>query len=108
VLAFGAVNASVVGRGDGVVTRYRLAGTGVRSREALQSLTGRSDVSGVWNVSLSATVTAGGLVESFTLRYRVETARGEERVRRTARFEAVGETVVERPAWYAVAANRTD
>jgi hypothetical protein len=106
VLAFSAVNASVVARERGPDPRYVLAGEGVRSREALRSLTGRSDVSGVEDVSVRATVTADGLVERLEVRYTVSTRGSGERVLRRASFGGVGGTTVERPDWYEVAVER--
>lgn len=104
LLALSAVNASVVDRVtvDGE-RRYRLAGEGRRSREALQSLTGQSDVSSMTNLSVSAVVTESGLVRSYRVSYTDRREGVAFRVVRAGHVDGVGSTVVPRPEWYATA-----
>ena len=108
LLALSAVNASVVERFtvDGE-RRYRLSGTGLRSRQALRSLTGRSDVSSIANLSVVAVVTASGLVRSYEVRYTDRRWDGTLRVLRSGTVGGVGDTEVARPDWYATALVRT-
>jgi hypothetical protein len=108
LLSFAAVNATVVDRWavDGE-RRYRLAGGGLRSREALRSLTGRSDVSTIGNLSVTAVVTESGLVRSYAVRYTDRREDGPVRVVRSGTVAGVGDTGVGRPAWYATALVRT-
>ncbi|MFC7228258.1 hypothetical protein N0B31_12660 [Salinirubellus salinus] len=104
LLALSAVNATVTDRerADGE-WRYRLAGTGLRSVAALRSLTGRSDVASIANLSVTAVVTESGLVRSYAVTYADRREGGLVRVRRAGRIAGVGATDVSRPDWYATA-----
>lgn len=108
LLALSAVNTSVTERFtvDGE-RRYRLAGEGIRSREALRSLTGRSDVSSITNLSVTAVVTESGLVRSYAVRYVDRRPDASLHVVRSGEIGGVGQTDVSRPEWYATALVRT-
>ena len=108
LLALSAVNASVTERFtvDGE-RRYRLAGEGIRSPEALRSLTGRSDVSSITNLSVTAVVTESGLVRAYAVRYTDQRPEATLHVVRSGEIAGVGTTDVSRPEWYATALVRT-
>lgn len=108
LLSLAAVNATVVDRwtAEGE-RRYRLAGEGLRSSEALRSLTGRSDVSAIGNLSVTAVVTESGLGRSYAIRYTHRREDGLVRVVRSGTISGVGSTQVARPEWYATALVRT-
>lgn len=78
-----------------------LAGTRDRNGTTLYRLEGGpGEVSGLSNVGYVAVVTQSGLVQSYSVSYDVADGNRTLSVTVTARFEAVGETTVERPPWY--------
>ncbi|PSP47498.1 hypothetical protein BRC60_08385 [Halobacteriales archaeon QH_1_68_42] len=85
----------VADRSDG---RVHLVGTVVRSQEFVDD---QSDVERVENATLHAFVTDAGLVTSYHVTYDAVRDDGETvRVRRSVRFHGVGNTTIDRPAWY--------
>lgn len=79
----------------------RIAETVTRNGTTLYRLEGGpSDVSGLSDVSYDALVDPRGLLVSYTVTYEVTDHNRTRSVRVAAAFEAVGETTVERPAWY--------
>lgn len=97
---FGGVQARIAGR------------TTVNGREAYRLLTwgGRpdagtfrfaGDVDDVDDVAVDALVDVDGLVSSLDLSYAGDHGGAPARVRRTVRYPDVGDTAVDRPAWYA-------
>lgn len=84
--------------------RVHLVGTVARSQEFVDD---QSDVERVENATLHAFLTHGGLVTSYHVTYDAVRDDGETvRVRRSVRFHAVGNTTIDRPAWYDEAMNR--
>ncbi|PSQ07961.1 hypothetical protein BRC95_03425 [Halobacteriales archaeon QS_5_68_33] len=84
----------VADRSDG---RIHLVGTVVRSREFVDD---QDDVERVENATLHAFVTDTGLVTSYQVSYDAVRGDGETvRVRRSVRFDTVGNTTVDRSAW---------
>ena len=93
--------------------RARIAGrTSVNGREAYRLLTwgGRpdagtfrfaGDVDDVDDVAVDALIDVDGLVSSLDLSYVGDHGGTPARVRRTVRYLDVGDTAVDRPAWYA-------
>jgi len=85
----------VADRSDG---RVHLVGTVLRSREFVDD---QDDVASVANATLHAFVTDTGVVTSYGVTCDAVRDDGETvRVRRSVRFDAVGNTTVDRPAWY--------
>lgn len=106
---FWAVDTRVTGREvrDGT-TRYRLEGAEIIDPTTFERVFVGGPSVEVRNVSLDATVDGRGVVHRYRLIYRLVrpdgvVVRGKESVR----FEDVGTTTVERPTWYAAAANAT-
>jgi hypothetical protein len=85
----------VADRSDG---RVHLVGTAVSSRAFVDD---QDDVATVENATLHAFVGDDGLVASYHVVYDAVRGDGETvRVRRSVRFDTVGNTTVDRPAWY--------
>lgn len=78
---------------------YRLRGSGVADRAALQSLLSPTLVESVRNVSAAAVVTEAGLVEQLRVAYTVDLDGEPVRVVGTVRFSEVGTATLDRPAW---------
>jgi len=93
---FGSFRTLTVTEQTGAETAYLLRGRGLRADGSVTG--GTTDQT---NATLTARVRADGLVTSYRVRYTARTADGERvRVRRVVRFTNVGETTVDRPAWY--------
>lgn len=102
---FTGLNATVAGTEtrDGA-TLHRLGAT--RPGDA-ESLVGTLRGDEVANVSLTALVGEDGVVHRYRVGYDATVEDSTVRVERAVRFTALGETTVERPAWYDEAANAT-
>jgi hypothetical protein len=104
---FSALNTTVEGVGDREEgsADYRVESTGVRNPGTLAS---QLRVESVENVSLTALVSEEGLVREYYLEYTATLGENTSRVERTVQFTALGETSVERPAWYDEATNSSE
>jgi hypothetical protein len=101
---FTAVESRVVNRSttDGV-TRYTVVGERLRDPAAFGAAT---DVREPGNVSLRATVTEGGLVQSLDLSYDGTLRNGERvHVTRTVVYEVTAAGPLDRPSWFETARN---
>jgi len=83
-------------------SRYRIASTGVRRPDALDRFV---TADGPRNATFGATVTGRGLVASYRLAYEGEIDGTTVTVVRSASYDDIGTTTVERPTWYDRARN---
>ena len=102
---FSTLNTTVAGTTtQNGTTLYRVNSTGVSDPALLASLL---DAESVSNVSMTALVDADGLVHEYRIEYDATSESGTRHVTRATRYTALGETTVERPAWYDEAVNAT-
>jgi hypothetical protein len=94
---FGSIPTALAGtRTENGTTLYRLTGD-----RALRPDFAKTGTGPVRNVSLDATVTEAGVVRAFDLSYERRQCSVPVRVVWTLRYDAVGRTTADRPAWFA-------
>jgi len=94
---FNTIETRVTGRTtSNGTTLYRVVGTNATNPVALGSAT----LQNPRNVTFRAVVTSQGVIREHRVSYTATTNDGPVRVDRRVRYTDIGNTTIERPAWY--------